>query len=125
MSESNTVEKTFSVPAILDGFRPLKDGGASLTFHTQEITKADKVMIMEFFDTFGYLLFAKNDIDISDIPDSIAVDNAGKSPSQRLRAVLYIYWRQKQTGTDFDIWYKQYMEKIIDQIKIKLNEEAI
>jgi len=46
---------------------------------------------------------------------------SGKSPSQRLKAVLFVLW--KQTGepeNDFDLFYKLEMEKIIDKIKEKL-----
>jgi len=46
-----------------------------------------------------------------------------KSPSQRLRAVLWLWWEQ-QTGNiepdKFDEWYAIQMEKIIQMVKMKL-----
>ena len=45
----------------------------------------------------------------------------GKTPSQRLRAVLFVYWKQhKQKEIEFDIFYVRYMNRLIEQIKEKL-----
>lgn len=43
-----------------------------------------------------------------------------KSPSQRLRAVLYIYWEQYMPTKDFEEYYKRKMENIINLVKSKL-----
>ena len=49
----------------------------------------------------------------------------GKTPSQRLRAVLYVYWKQhKQKDIEFDIFYLKYMNRLIDKIKDKLDAET-
>ena len=49
----------------------------------------------------------------------------GKTPSQRLRAVLYVYWKQhKQKDIEFDIFYLKYMNRTIDRIKDKLDAET-
>lgn len=112
----------FTVPAVLDGFRPLKDGGASMTFHTQELSKQHKVEIMEYYDTFGHLLFSKNEINMSDVPKGNALSDQGKSPAQRLRNSLFVLWKQQDKGGDFDAWYKQQMELIINQVKERLDK---
>jgi len=45
----------------------------------------------------------------------------GKTPSQRLRAVLYVYWKQhKQKDIEFDIFYLRYMNRLIENLKDKL-----
>jgi|TARA_R100001530_G_scaffold10633_1_gene10473 hypothetical protein len=45
-----------------------------------------------------------------------------KSPSQRLRAVLYVTWEQDKQGyDDFDQWYLMKMEQIINHYKDKLD----
>lgn len=44
-----------------------------------------------------------------------------RTPSQRLRAVLYRLWEiEKQPGEDFDKYYKRKMEEIINWVKRKL-----
>jgi len=45
----------------------------------------------------------------------------GKSPSSRLRAVLFILWKQLgETENDFEVYYKLKMEKFIDHVKGEL-----
>jgi hypothetical protein len=45
----------------------------------------------------------------------------GKSLSQRLRGVLFVYWQQHETGfEEFNDFYSDYMEKRITNIKSKL-----
>ena len=52
--------------------------------------------------------------EIDDIPDS-------KSPSQRLRNVLYRLWEQADGGyNDFNLYYLNKMETIINHYKDKL-----
>lgn len=44
-----------------------------------------------------------------------------KSPSQRLRSVLYVYWKQNGLKKDFATFYKEKMEGIIEMVKSKLD----
>ena len=44
----------------------------------------------------------------------------GKSPSERLRAVLYRLWETTKREQDFDSFYKLYMDQLINRIKDKL-----
>lgn len=43
-----------------------------------------------------------------------------KSPSQRLRSVLYVVWSNTDMKEDFDTYYRINMQKIIDHYKDKL-----
>lgn len=47
-----------------------------------------------------------------------------KTPSQRLRAALFILHTKSKPQLDFDSWYEEQMEKIITAVKkaIKENE---
>lgn len=48
--------------------------------------------------------------------------DGGKTPSQRLRGVLFVRWEQLGRPTnDFEHWYSMAMEKLIDSIKEKLD----
>lgn len=49
----------------------------------------------------------------------------GKTPSQRLRAVLCVAWKENVSGVqttykDFDYYYRLQMEKWIDEVKASL-----
>ena len=58
-----------------------------------------------------------NPEDIIEVKTSL--DN--KSPSQRLRDVLFVWYRQSKATEPFDTWYQKKMEGIIEQVKLKLN----
>ena len=46
----------------------------------------------------------------------------GKSPSSRLRSVIFIWWDQSgRPQEDFEVFYRMKIEAIINMIKEKLN----
>ena len=118
--------KILKTPATLEGVSLLKDGSATLRFSTQEIIPQDLVTIKEFHGHFGDLAFAESGLQPKDIPQ----DNPefeGKSPSKRLRAVIFVLWNHlKETGKTtmkFEDFYGGQIEAIISQYKLKLPEK--
>lgn len=111
--------KAIKVPATLDGVSTLKDGSMSLRFHTQELVAEDKIAIINFVQGFGWLLFDTHES--IDVPKESPHREAGeKTPSQRLRSVLYVLWQKRYSDIPFDTWYLQQVEKIINRIKKEL-----
>jgi hypothetical protein len=97
------------------------DRGLRLGFVTQEMSLPEQMEAMQMHDNYGYLLFNANPISESDIPKECAEDKS-KTPSKRLRSVLYLLWKQTATpDSDFEIFYRDKMEKLIDQIKGRLD----
>jgi len=114
-------KKTFIVPAIMTRISSMKDGGLSIGFATNELNDEEKLQAMGFHNSFGYLLFAENVFNAVDIPKEDA-DDQTKTPSKRLRSVLYVLSQQlKVDKKDFNQWYNNKMEDIINQIKLKLD----
>lgn len=115
--------KTFTIPAILDGVTPRKDGSLTLRFITQEVSKQDKIEAMDYYQSFGHLLFNENDIDISEVPTGNAILDGGKSPSKRLKDRMFVSYKENNIGepSNFNKWYEQQLEKIgtqyLDRIK--------
>jgi hypothetical protein len=114
------MKATFQAPAILTRIAYLKDRGLSLGFATNELSDEDKVIASRFHNKFGWVLFSENQLTDKDIPTSDATD-ASKSPSQRLRASLFVLWTQTvEPKADFESFYRQHMEMIINKIKARL-----
>jgi hypothetical protein len=111
------MSKPFQVPAILEGLSMLKDGGISLRFHTNEMTAEEKVEASKYYQKFGWLLFSENE-DI-EIPKGRAPESElGKTPSQRLRAVIYIKYQQSDMlDITFDEFYRRELERLINYEK--------
>lgn len=112
--------KVFQVPATLDGLSTLKDGGMSVRFHTQEIDSNDKVALMGFQGAFGWLQFS--DQTINEVPkETIQKDITTKTPSQRLRATLFVAYQQSgRLDITFEQYYNQKMEAFIERVKSTL-----
>ena len=73
----------------------------------------------------GWLLFSPNTIQEENIPDEKAELDEGKSPSKRLRSVLFILWKQRGKQGDFETYYRAQIERLIDQIKEKLERTRV
>jgi len=115
------MSKRFQVAATLEGISTLKDGGASVRFHTQELSNDDKTTLFDFANAFGHLLFSSNPINEKELKlEAVRKDTRGKSPSQRQRNVIFRLWEQSNSNTDFDTYYDQVMESVINQLKEKL-----
>lgn len=114
---------SFQVPAILTRVSATADRGLSLGFRTNELSADEKTKILDAHQRFGWLLFKQNEFTSTDIPDEDAPEDGDKKPSARLRAVLYVL-SQQQGATDFDQFYRQRMEAIIEAVKKKLEPKV-
>lgn len=110
--------------AQVEGLRSRKDKTIALTLGTQELNPEKAG---ELFNTNGHLvtcyLSIKEHITDSekDIIDSVEAPTQGKTPSQRMRAVMFRMWEQDNEGyQDKNLHYIHHMDKIIDHLKTKL-----
>lgn len=110
--------------AQVEGLRSRKDKTVALTLGTQELNpeKAGKL-----FNTNGHLVTCYLSIKehISDeqkeIIDSVEAPAQGKTPSQRMRSVLYRLWESANEGyTDFNLFYLHKMDVMIEHLKSKI-----
>lgn len=112
------------LPTIVTAIRTRVDGSLSVTVETNELspTKAGELFSFRGKTTLMYLS-PKETISQKEIDQVNALDAEveGKTPSQRLRNVIYILFTQTPEGyTDFDSFYKYKMSVIIDHLKSKL-----
>lgn len=110
------------LPATFDRFSSRSDGSYGLSFSTQEATEGDLGMLHKHNRLFGWLLFSENDIQSGDVPKEAATDN--KTPSKRLRDVIFVLYSQQGAQGDFELFYREKMEKLIDVVKAKLEKEV-
>lgn len=111
------------LPAIFAGIQSKVDRSYKLTFATRELPGDDAAVLLKMANNECWLLIAPDDsLESVDVPK--AKPDAGtnqKSPGQRLRAVIYVYWKQLGSPGDFESWYAGRLERIIDQFKDKLD----
>lgn len=110
------------IPAYLTGFSSRADNSAGVRFATQEIDGATFSLLKDLNGSFGYLLFSPNPISEKDIPSEVP-EEGGKSISQRIRGALFVYFKQNKIEGDFEVWRRKELEKYLQSIKEKLNNE--
>ena len=111
--------KAITTAGIIEGLRSRKDRSLGLSITTPELTSEEKAMFMELQGCNLQILF--NPLDENNAPEhKVEKDLNTKSPSVRLRNVLFIIWKQGQQAEDFETYYKHQMEKIIEHLKGKI-----
>lgn len=111
--------KKIQVNTIITGIRAKVDGSLGITLSTPELTADEKVAFMQLQNINCKTLIEP----LEEKADLIEVkgETETRTSSQRLRAVIYVLWEQGGKTGEFEMFYKQKMEQIIDWIKAKLN----
>ena len=112
--------KIVTVYGVLDGISTQKDRTLKLVFRTNELPPDEAGILHGLTHQEGYCAFAPNAIQEIKIPEGKPEFREEKSPSQRLRNVIYVYWQQQGEPGDFESFRKQKMEQVIEFIKSKL-----
>ena len=113
--------------AQLEGVTTRKDKTVKLTFGTQELTPAEAGNVMAIANSFCFLAikpesFTPTEKELMEQLKADSLTNAAKSPSQRIRAVLYRLWESNSEGyITFDSFYTFKMETIINHLKSKIS----
>lgn len=121
--DKNTV--IFSIPATLTKLTSRADRSYKIEFVTQEMSATDVAAASSMLHSFGTLALVSNENAPDDVFSDIetpemVLEQGEKSPSSRLRAVLFVLWKQKGTTNSFETFYKEWLEIIINQLKAKL-----
>lgn len=106
---------------IIEGLRTRSDGSVSISFATQELDSSKAGELFQLRGKYCKALYSDSNITKleEEVVDSTPVVGAGKkkSPSQRLRAVLFILYQQSGLQIEFDDYYRTKMEEIIETFK--------
>jgi len=114
------------IPAVLSDVKSLKDKTLKVTFETNELTPDQFMGIGSNLQQFGYLAFKKEPFTENEkkVIENLKsdYDDAKKTPSQRLRSVLYLNWQKESEGyKDFNLYYAFKLEQMISHFKTKLD----
>lgn len=116
-------EELVQLPAQLMGMNPKADRSWKLTFESRELSGDEAALLANNFQGEGWLIFKPNgEIAYDEIPEDRA-DSGTKSPSRRLRDVIYLLWKQKGSKGDFEMYYRVSLERLIETVKDQLTDE--
>ena len=114
------------LPAQIEGLTSRKDKTIKVTFGTQEMSPNDAAQVFQLNQRFCYIAIKEEPFqqDELDNIDSIKTDlEINKTPSQRLRGILYVSYQQDNEGfKDFMIYYVSKMDKLCEHFKSKLDK---
>lgn len=115
---------TIKLAATLEAIKTLKDGSFKITFETQELPPEEGASLLTLRQSLGWLIYASMDAGQVEIPDEPPAEfKADKTPSQRLRSVLYVWWEQLGKPDSFESFYRSKIETIIGWVKDKLETD--
>lgn len=115
-----------TIPGFFESYRSLKDKTLKLVFETQEPTPDQIASIQAALMKSGFMAFHSDPFTNKQLDElksiQVEFDDPTKTPSKRLRAVLFLNWKQKNEGySQFHDYYIVHMERIIDHFKEKLD----
>ena len=115
------MSRLIQLPVLIAGLQTKVDGSVKITLETRELENDYAGQLYGMRNAEAWCVISANEIKEPNIPRQAAdPELTSKTPSQRLRAVIFVYWQQKGSTQDFDTFYKQRLESIIDQYKGKL-----
>jgi hypothetical protein len=112
----------FQVQATVTKISTFADHSLRLQVDTdRELSAEENALVFSLYNKSGWFIFKETEIrpDEIEVPEYVKEFKEDKTPSQRLRAVLYLLWKQSKQGTADD-FYKRKMEEVIEHFKSKL-----
>jgi hypothetical protein len=106
--------------AQLTSFRSRGDGGVGFSGVTPEMSSTEKVALFDLQNVLVELLVYPKDEKDSEVIE-VRKEMEGKSPGTRLRAVIFVLWKQTDQTEAFEMFYSRFMEKIIEWVRKKID----
>lgn len=96
------------------------DGAVSFRVITPELSLDQRATVLGLHGINVRILVEPLDAPVEGI-DEVESEAEPKSKSERLRAVLFVWWKQKKSEMTFQQFYDIKMEAIIDKVKETLD----
>lgn len=112
----------FQVPAAITKISTMSHSLRLMVDTQENLSDEHKARLFELHNKLGWFTFSVHQIEAENLVDLPQLKtDATKTPSQRMRAVLFLLWSKDPQGHEiFDHYYEWYMEKIIETLKGRL-----
>ena len=112
-------KKAIRCEAIVTGFSSKVDGSLSFRGTTPELSVEEKIALMSLQGVLvEMVLFPKDEKETEVL--SVKREMDFKSPSQRMRSVIFLLWKASEQDIPFESFYYLKMCQMIDWLKSKL-----
>lgn len=115
--------RAISLGIVIDGIRAKKDRSLGLSISTPEMTVQEKTLMFELQGVNCHATIQPLDEEFPEIVE-VKAETDRKTASSRLRGILWVLWDKRGRDGDFDVFYRQQIEKVIERIKSLVDEET-
>lgn len=112
--------KAFTSSALLGSVSTKVDGGLSLRIVLPELTSEQKSAVFELQNRELSILLQDNGSDDAPKFTTVKSDLKTKTPSERLRGLLYVAFKQAKTDQPFEQFYADAMNAFCESVRNKL-----
>ena len=112
--------KAIQCRIIINRVSTRKDQSLSVSLETPEMTVEDSVVLLQLANRELSMVLTPVDVSVSAVKE-VKGRFDSKTPSQRLRGVLFVFWKQAGGTEDFEDFYRCKMESFIDDVKSRLS----
>jgi hypothetical protein len=114
--------KPFQFYAEVEGLSTRVDNSVKVTLGTQELDPTAVSKLFEIRGKYAWVMVAAEEIKFEDIkvPEKEPEFKKDKSPSERLRSVLFVLHKQTKVQIPFQQFYEAKMEEVIEHFKSKI-----
>ena len=115
--------KGIILACIVDKITTLKDRSVKVTLDTQELSPSKAGELFTLMNSLATVYISPAEVTSREMAqvDAVEPEMPGKSPSMRMRNVLFLLWKQDEEGFKvFDMFYQHKMEKYINELKQNL-----
>ncbi len=111
--------KAITCDVILTSASTRTDGSLGLRLATPELDASEKTTFFELLNQNLKMLLQPKDGEPAELKD-VKREFECKTPAQRLRAVIFVAWKQAKEPGEFEDFYRQKMEFFIEDVKQNL-----
>jgi hypothetical protein len=115
------MNKKIQLDIIITSLRARVDGSLGLSLSTPELTAEEKVELMKLQNMVCEALISpKEAFNAPTVTVDREIDK--KSQSDRIRAILFLLWKQDGEKGEFRDYYYKQTEKLIEWLKTKIDD---
>lgn len=116
--------KTINLQAVITSIRSRADGSIGLSMSSPELTPEEKTLFFQLQNINLKVSITPQDTNEAPEEHRVDADLNQKTQAQRIRAVLFLLWQKdNEDFSDFDIYYRNKTEKIINSLKARLDQD--
>lgn len=96
------------------------DGSVAFRVITPELRPSEAGVVVGWHGKAARVTITPDEDAIPDDALEVTTDREIKTPGQRLRAVLYVCWKEEERKEPFEDYYRRALETFIEHVKKKL-----